>query len=43
MLALEITFWASVALLVHTHVTYPLALWALSRARGRSGARAEVL
>ena len=42
MLALEIAFWASVALLVHTHVTYPLALWALSRARGRSGARAEV-
>jgi cellulose synthase/poly-beta-1,6-N-acetylglucosamine synthase-like glycosyltransferase len=39
MLALEIAFWASVALLVHTHVTYPLALWALSRLRRRPGAR----
>ncbi len=39
MLALEIAFWASVALLVHTHVTYPLALWALTRVRGRPGAR----
>ena len=37
--ALEIAFWASVALLVHTHVTYPLALWALSRGRGRAGDR----
>ena len=40
MLALEIAFWASVALLVHTHVTYPLALWAIVRVRGRPGARA---
>jgi cellulose synthase/poly-beta-1,6-N-acetylglucosamine synthase-like glycosyltransferase len=39
MLALEIAFWASVALLVHTHVAYPLALWALSRVRRRPGAR----
>jgi cellulose synthase/poly-beta-1,6-N-acetylglucosamine synthase-like glycosyltransferase len=39
MLAVEIAFWASVALLVHTHVTYPLALWALSRLRGRSATR----
>jgi cellulose synthase/poly-beta-1,6-N-acetylglucosamine synthase-like glycosyltransferase len=30
MLVLEIAFWASVALLVHTHVTYPLALWAIA-------------
>jgi cellulose synthase/poly-beta-1,6-N-acetylglucosamine synthase-like glycosyltransferase len=34
MLALEIAFWASVALLVHTHVGYPAALWAISRLRG---------
>jgi len=40
MLALEIAFWASVALLVHTHVTYPLALWAIARVRGRPGAPA---
>jgi cellulose synthase/poly-beta-1,6-N-acetylglucosamine synthase-like glycosyltransferase len=39
MLALEIAFWASVALLVHTHVTYPLALWAIARVRARPGAR----
>ena len=41
MLAVEIVFWASVALLVHTHVTYPIALWALSRVRSRPGARRE--
>jgi cellulose synthase/poly-beta-1,6-N-acetylglucosamine synthase-like glycosyltransferase len=35
MLALEIVFWACVALLVHTHVTYPLSLAALARLRGR--------
>jgi cellulose synthase/poly-beta-1,6-N-acetylglucosamine synthase-like glycosyltransferase len=35
MLAVEILFWASVALLVHTHVGYPLTLWALARLRGR--------
>lgn len=34
MLALEIVFWAAVALLVHTHVGYPLSLWLLSRLRG---------
>jgi cellulose synthase/poly-beta-1,6-N-acetylglucosamine synthase-like glycosyltransferase len=39
MLLVEIAFWASVALLVHTHVTYPIALWALSRIRRRPGAR----
>jgi cellulose synthase/poly-beta-1,6-N-acetylglucosamine synthase-like glycosyltransferase len=33
MVALEIAFWTSVALLVHTHVGYPLALWVISRAR----------
>ena len=36
MLALEIAFWTSVALLVHTHVTYPLSLWLLARLRGRT-------
>jgi cellulose synthase/poly-beta-1,6-N-acetylglucosamine synthase-like glycosyltransferase len=35
MLALEIVFWTCVALLVHTHVGYPLTLWALARIRGR--------
>ncbi|HYU60459.1 MAG TPA: glycosyltransferase family 2 protein [Solirubrobacterales bacterium] len=40
MLFLEIVFWASVALLVHTHVTYPAALWAIVRLRGQPGARA---
>ncbi len=38
MLALEIVFWACVALLVHTHVTYPLSLALLVRLRGRRGA-----
>lgn len=33
MLALEIIFWACVALLVHTHATYPLSLAALARLR----------
>jgi cellulose synthase/poly-beta-1,6-N-acetylglucosamine synthase-like glycosyltransferase len=33
MIALEIVFWTSVALLVHTHVGYPLALWVISRVR----------
>ena len=33
MLALEIAFWASVALLVHTQLTYPLSLWAIARLR----------
>jgi len=35
MLALEIAFWVSVALLVHTHVIYPLSLWVIARLRGR--------
>jgi cellulose synthase/poly-beta-1,6-N-acetylglucosamine synthase-like glycosyltransferase len=30
---LEVVFWASVALIVYTHLGYPLALWALSRLR----------
>jgi glycosyltransferase involved in cell wall biosynthesis len=37
MLALEIVFWTSVGLLVHTHVLYPLSLWVLARLRGRRG------
>jgi cellulose synthase/poly-beta-1,6-N-acetylglucosamine synthase-like glycosyltransferase len=35
MLELEIAFWLSVALLVHTHVIYPLSLWVIARLRGR--------
>jgi cellulose synthase/poly-beta-1,6-N-acetylglucosamine synthase-like glycosyltransferase len=35
MLALEIAFWTSVALLVHTYVTYPLSLWLIARLRRR--------
>ena len=31
-------FWISVALLVYTHVGYPLLLWLLSRVRGRGQA-----
>ena len=34
MLAVEIAFWVAVALLVYTHVGYPLVLLALSRLRG---------
>ena len=41
MVTLEIAFWASVALLVHTHVTYPLALWAITRVRGGRSETAE--
>jgi cellulose synthase/poly-beta-1,6-N-acetylglucosamine synthase-like glycosyltransferase len=41
MLALEILFWAAVALLIHTHLTYPATLWALARLRGRSSTPAE--
>jgi cellulose synthase/poly-beta-1,6-N-acetylglucosamine synthase-like glycosyltransferase len=33
MVALEIAFWASVALLVHTHLLYPLVLWVIAAAR----------
>jgi poly-beta-1,6-N-acetyl-D-glucosamine synthase len=40
MLALEIAFWTAVALLVHTHVTYPVALWLIARVRGRPAAPA---
>jgi glycosyltransferase involved in cell wall biosynthesis len=36
MLALEIAFWTSAALLVHTHVTYPLSLAALARLHPRT-------
>jgi len=39
MLALEIAFWTAVALLVHTHITYPASLWLIARLRGRSVAR----
>jgi cellulose synthase/poly-beta-1,6-N-acetylglucosamine synthase-like glycosyltransferase len=35
MLALEIAFWTSAALLVHTQLTYPAVLWLIARARGR--------
>lgn len=41
MLAVEILFWACVALLVHTHLGYPVALWALDRLRGRPDAGRE--
>jgi cellulose synthase/poly-beta-1,6-N-acetylglucosamine synthase-like glycosyltransferase len=34
MVVLEIVFWACVAALVHTHLTYPLSLWAHVRVRG---------
>jgi len=33
--ALAIVFWASVALLVYTHLGYPLVLWMLARLHGR--------
>ena len=38
MSAPAVAFWASVALIVHTHVAYPISLWALARLRRRSGA-----
>lgn len=38
MVVVAIVFWASVAGLVHTHVTYPLSLAVLARLRGRAGA-----
>jgi len=38
MLALEIAFWTSVALLVHTQLTYPACLWTISRLRGERAA-----
>jgi cellulose synthase/poly-beta-1,6-N-acetylglucosamine synthase-like glycosyltransferase len=40
MLALEIAFWTSVALLVHTQVAYPVCLWLIARTRGPRGAAA---
>ena len=33
MTALAVAFWLSVALIVHTHVTYPLSLAVLARLR----------
>ncbi len=39
MLAVEIAFWVSVALLVHTHVLYPLSLWLHLRFWGRFSRR----
>jgi cellulose synthase/poly-beta-1,6-N-acetylglucosamine synthase-like glycosyltransferase len=41
MLAVEIAFWASFALLVHTHVSYPAALWVLARLRSAPVPRAQ--
>jgi cellulose synthase/poly-beta-1,6-N-acetylglucosamine synthase-like glycosyltransferase len=41
MLALEIAFWTSVALLVHTQLTYPAALWLIARVRGRRESAGE--
>lgn len=35
MIAIEIVFWTCVALLAHTHVTYPLSLALMARGRGR--------
>jgi cellulose synthase/poly-beta-1,6-N-acetylglucosamine synthase-like glycosyltransferase len=43
-LVLEIVFWASAALLVYTHVGYPLALWLAARApRARTAATLQEL
>jgi cellulose synthase/poly-beta-1,6-N-acetylglucosamine synthase-like glycosyltransferase len=39
-LVAAIVFWASVALLVYTHVGYPLALWLVARARRTRGGHA---
>ena len=41
MSAIEVIFWASIALIVHTHVTYPISLVLLSRMRRRSARLAE--
>jgi cellulose synthase/poly-beta-1,6-N-acetylglucosamine synthase-like glycosyltransferase len=35
MIALEVVFWASLALIVYAHVGYPVLLWLLVRARPR--------
>jgi cellulose synthase/poly-beta-1,6-N-acetylglucosamine synthase-like glycosyltransferase len=35
--AVAIVFWTCVALLLYTHLGYPLVLWALARARGTDG------
>lgn len=40
MIALEIAFWASVALLIYTHLGYPVVLWLLVRLRGLREERA---
>jgi cellulose synthase/poly-beta-1,6-N-acetylglucosamine synthase-like glycosyltransferase len=40
MLALEIVFWTSVVLLVHTQLTYPVCLWLIARVRGARHAAA---
>ncbi len=37
MLALEILFWTSAALLVHAQLTYPVSLWAIARLRRQRG------
>jgi cellulose synthase/poly-beta-1,6-N-acetylglucosamine synthase-like glycosyltransferase len=42
MLAVEIAFWTSVALLVHTYVTYPLSLWLIARLRRRPSAQPKL-
>jgi cellulose synthase/poly-beta-1,6-N-acetylglucosamine synthase-like glycosyltransferase len=39
--ALVVLFWASVALLVYTHLGYPLVLWMLARLHGREERVAE--
>jgi cellulose synthase/poly-beta-1,6-N-acetylglucosamine synthase-like glycosyltransferase len=41
MTALAIVLWASVGLLVYTHLGYPLLLWGIARACRREGAPAE--
>ncbi|MEA2423254.1 MAG: hypothetical protein QOF55_2353, partial [Thermoleophilaceae bacterium] len=37
----RLLFWASSALIVHTHVGYPAALWLLARGKSAAPARAE--
>jgi cellulose synthase/poly-beta-1,6-N-acetylglucosamine synthase-like glycosyltransferase len=36
MIAIELLFWLSAALIVYTHLGYPLVLWALVQVRGRT-------
>jgi cellulose synthase/poly-beta-1,6-N-acetylglucosamine synthase-like glycosyltransferase len=40
-IAVEIAFWASVGLLLYTHLGYPLLLWALARAPRRADPEAR--